>query len=223
MTRIRAALAVVAVAAVGLLSLPARADFNPISQPDAAYVSSTTVLPVADPDLTVLAALSDGAQTATFTGSVETRTVPSTWGTWGSPPDTESNTPRVLFTQNASTLTIDLSLPSAILGFEAEPDDFGTHSINADFFAGGILIGSISRSVAGASGARLFAASSSTDSFDRVVITADTAGLGFPGFGIAQIRYAGGTPPPPNVPEPGTLALVACGSAPMLALLRRRR
>src|SRR6516225_11019966 len=72
-------------------------SFTPIAQPDAAYTGGTTNLASHIPaDGTALTSLSDGTETITFSSTVTAATVPSTFTTWGSPPATESSTPRVL-------------------------------------------------------------------------------------------------------------------------------
>src|SRR5262245_62506102 len=87
-----AALTLTAVTAV-----PARADFIPIAQPNAAYLGSTTVLPITDPDFLTVFSLTNGTTTASFDIPMVALTVPTTWASWGSPPNTESSTPRVLY------------------------------------------------------------------------------------------------------------------------------
>src|SRR5262245_35996701 len=99
----------------------ASTDFITIGQPDAAYLAGTTRLDFLEPDFDVLASLSDGTETATFDNDLVALTVPTTWSTWGSPPDTESATPRVLWTNGLTSFAIDLSLPALTFGFEVEP------------------------------------------------------------------------------------------------------
>ena len=72
---------------------------------------------------------------------------------------------------------------------EAEPNDFGTHTMTAVFFAGlngtGPVVASITQPVTGNSGARLFAAVCTGAVIRSVVIAAPPAAAG---FAIAQIR-----------------------------------
>src|SRR5262249_34230761 len=75
----------------------ARADFIPIPQPNAAYVAGTRLLPITDPDGSVVASLSNGPVTITPDIPLVALTVPGTWTTWGAVPNTEGATPRVLW------------------------------------------------------------------------------------------------------------------------------
>ena len=82
------------------------------------------------------------------------------WNTWNSPPNTESGTPKVLWTQGALSVTPTLAKPATTFGFEAEPDPYAAHTINAVFRNGVTILGSISRPINGFNGALLLAASS---------------------------------------------------------------
>jgi hypothetical protein len=160
-------------------------SFTPIMNPDAAYQSSTQKVDFSgEPSGTNLSSVSDGFQTVTFSSSMNKRgPVPTGWATWSAPPFSESANPFVLFSNGNSVMTWTLARPSAIFGFELEPDPFAVVNFNVDFFSGATLIGSVARAVNGNAGARLFAAQTN-GSFDRVVIT------GGSDFAIAQIRYA---------------------------------
>jgi hypothetical protein len=204
-------LAATALSVVALFSSAARADFIPIALPDATYLGATTGLGFADPDFSVLTSVTDGTQVAAFDIGTVALTVPTTWATWGSPPNTESATPRVLWTNGFTSMTIDLALPSLIFGFEAEPATLGVSNLTVDFFSLGVLIGSISLDVDGNGGARLFAASTTTDAFDMIVIS------GVDEFAVANLRYAAAA----VVPEPGSAILVLLGLASLLFLRRR--
>src|SRR4030095_1268530 len=144
-------------AVVAFFAAPAKADFVPIPQPNAAYTSSTTQIPVVGADFVTINSISDGTLTVNFSSPVERRTVPGSWGTWGSPPFTEGNTTRLLFCTSCSTLTLTLSSGVRTFGFEMEPNSFQTFSMQAQFFNGATLIGTITQNVTGDSGARLFA------------------------------------------------------------------
>jgi len=202
-TRIHA-LALLAVLA--LTGAQAQADFNPISQPTLAYTSSTTLIDISSiPDLTSgITSVTNGVQTLNFDQAMTKASVPSGgWATWGSPPDTESNTPSVLFQSTASTLQIQMSVPSTTFGFELQGNTFTVNSFAVQFYEGPTLVGNISQNVDGTSGARLFAGFTTNQPFTSVVIN-NVDGLSN-GFAIAQLRYTPYTP----VPEPASVALVA--------------
>jgi hypothetical protein len=172
---------------------PVHASFMQIPLPDAAYTSSTTLIPTgADGDTTLT--LSDANLTVTFSTLMLTFTAGSTWSNWGSPPAVETSTPMVLspfdFTLNTVTLSFSQSLTT--FGLEAEPDALtqGAFPVRLDFFNGVTLLGTVSNSLDGTTAA-LFAASSSTP-ITSVTLTIegnanDPAGTD---PGIAQIRYA---------------------------------
>jgi hypothetical protein len=201
--------------------------FTPISTPGGSYTTSTTLIPITQANNTVLGSITDGVQTLTLSTPLTVHTVPGGgWSTWGSPPNTESATPKVLGTYNAVTSeTITLSAPSYTFGFEIEPDTFSVFSITAAFMSGATTLGSVTRSVNGAGGA-LLAAASTTTPITSVVLTIPA---GANGFAIAQIRYnatpPGGlsTVPAPALGLPGLcalgMALLAGGS--LLARLQK--
>ena len=180
----------------------ARADFLMIPEPLPGYLDATHKIPITGPDFNFVSSITDGIQTVSFSSALETRTVPGTWFIWGSPPETESSSPRVLWTGTSSTLTMDFTDPSTVFGFEAEPNEFAVDSITAQFFGSAGLEGTITRDVNGFGGALLFAAQS-TDPFTSVVVTSNVD------FGIAEVRYAVSGY---AIPEPGTFLLVACGA-----------
>src|ERR1043166_244737 len=101
---------------------PAQQTFTPISSPTTTYTGATDVLPITVPDFTSVNSLTNNQQTITFSTPMEARTVPASWATWNSPPNTESSTPRVLWTGGAASVTMTLATPSTVVGFEAEPD-----------------------------------------------------------------------------------------------------
>ncbi|QMW21957.1 PEPxxWA-CTERM sorting domain-containing protein [Sandaracinobacteroides saxicola] len=185
-----------------------------VLSPDATYRSNTTLIGVpsspgartswGDVDLTV-----------SFSTSLRPITVGSGWATWGSPPDTEQSNPRVWSTQGAGMLTFTFSKPVTAWGFEAEPNDFGTHGFTVDYYNGATLVGSISRSIVGNSGARLLAAVyDGANRFTSVTVTADS---GARGFAVAQLRY---TLP---IPEPATWAMMVAGFGLVGVAIRRRK
>src|SRR5262249_36826070 len=110
---------------------------------------------------------------------------------WSSPPDSESDTPRVLFIRNFTLeTTIALDAPVLTFGFELEPSARDVFSVTATFKdGGGNVLGAITRDVSGRAGARLFAATDlSGTGISSVVIAVGAPALG---FGIAQVRNSG--------------------------------
>src|SRR5262249_7349253 len=102
--------------------------FTPIVLP-ASYTGTTTNLQASIPaNGTSINTLSDGIETLTFSSQVTAGTVPLNFATWGSPPNTESSTPRVLTSLSgagATSLGIILSHPANQFGFELEPNAGG--------------------------------------------------------------------------------------------------
>ena len=178
--------------------------FSTFTSPDSLYLSSTTLIDISGiPEFTSLTSVTDGTQTVSFSGTVQKRQVGSSWLTWGSPPATESSTPPVLF-YTGDSLTLSLSSPSSIFGFELEPNNFSQFSYTASYYSGASLLGSINRSPDGSAGALLYAAS--TRDITRVEISA--TGTSSQGFAIAQLRYGAGT-----TSVPGPLPILGVAAA----------
>jgi hypothetical protein len=209
----RAAAIAIAVSGFAALAQPASAAVSQITSPDSAYTGGTTLLSFTDPDFTSINSLSDGTVTVSFGTSVEERTVPGDWATWGSPPDTEDSAPRILYTSGATSLTMDFSKVLSTFGFEAEPDNFAVENFTVEYFLGGVSQGSFSRDIDGSAGARLLAASGS---FDSMVVTDNAGG----DFAMAQLRYATGGG---AVPEPAAWAMMLVGFGGIGATLRASR
>jgi hypothetical protein len=193
-------LAAAAVVALAPLSA-AHAAFVAFPLPNPPYVSGTNLISFSAPDFSTLSSISDGTQTVHFNVPLVALTVPTTWTSWGSPPQTESATPRVLWTNGSTSVTLTFG-NSTTFGFELQPNTSTPSSLTAEFFNGAVSLGSITRNVNGNAGARLFAARTTTGSFDRVVIT------GTDDFAIAQVRYA---PTTLVVPEPASATLFGLG------------
>ena len=174
-------------------------SFTPIAQPGdtlpngVVYTAGTTNMASSIPaDGTSTTSLSDGTETVSFSQTMTAATVPGGgFNNWGSPPNTESNTPRVLFNSTIDSVTLSLSTATATFGVEMETDVFGTNSLKAQFYDGATLLGTISQSVTTPNGALLFAASTN-QAFTSVVLSTPGGGLG---IAIAQVRY--GLPAPP--------------------------
>jgi hypothetical protein len=195
-----------ALACVAMLAgVSARADFNPIAQPNAAYTSSTTLIDISGiPDGTTgITSVTDGIQTVSFDQSLEKGTSGSSgWATWNSPPAVETNTPPVLFRLSTNSLTLSLSVLSTTFGFELQGN---VQTVSSQFlvtFLDNALnpVGNVNLLVNGDAGALLFAASTTTSPFSRVTI--DNTSLNADGFAIANLRYTA-------VPEPASIAMVA--------------
>ena len=180
-----------------VLPSAAQAAFTVISQPDSAYTGSTNVFSLDGiADFDPVSTLALGTQALTFNKTLEKRTVLNNWATWGSPPDTESATPKIVFDESSSPLEMLLAETATSFGFEVESSDFGVYNFEAEFYKDSLLVGSINRSVDGNAGARLLAASYA-EGFTRVVLLSDPdAG----GFALGQLRF--GSAPNSNVPAP---------------------
>ena len=191
-------ISLLALAAVMLFNCPLRADFITIPQPTAAYVNATTRLIFTDSDGTLIGGSTASGETLIYSTDLVEYTVPTSWAAWGTPPAVESSTPRVASTDGASSLAISLSNPVKIFGFELEPDNFAVEQTTAAFYSGSTLVGTIDLFPDGNAGALLYAASTHTDPFTKVVIT----NLEGDDFAIAEERFA------LVVPEPATLLLL---------------
>jgi hypothetical protein len=113
-------------------------------------------------------------------------------------------------------LTITLSAPARIFGFELSPDLYFPEETTADFYSGSKLVGTIDLFPSGNNGALLFAASTTTDPFTSVVIN----NLEGDDFAIARQRFAPAATP---VPEPSTFLLLTLTAPALWAGKRGRR
>jgi hypothetical protein len=195
-----------------------------VSTPTAQYTSLTTLVPVTASHLDTTSAVSGGGQTLTLSSSVTVFSFGSIWTVWGAPPNTEGNPAKVLGTAtNQTALTITLSSPSNTFGFEMEPVNAGgPYSLSVSFYAGAVLLGTSTQSVA-YNAARLFALSSATP----ITSVQISAPLSAGGFGMAQFRFGNaivGAPTPAvptlGLPELGALSLMLAAAG---ALLARRQ
>lgn len=184
---------------------------NPTTQ----YLAKTQVLSFNELDEALLHSISTGGLNIGFSTLMRASTVGNNWATWGVPPNTESPTPRVLWTglddnfNPVTSMTFTFSTPVSIFGFEAEPGPTDSHPITANFFMNGVLESTLSQVVSGNADARLFAALANPGkSFDKVVVTSDAD------WAAGQFRFA----PAFVVPLPPASGLFLAGLV-ALALL----
>ena len=187
-----AAAAVAVVGWGGVLVAPAGAAITPTTDPDAAYVAATTKIDIsALGSGTQHSSITDGVLTVNFSSNMEKLgPVPSGLSSWSSPPFSETANPNVLFSlQNVNAMTWNLSQPVTTFGFELQTNSFSAIAITVNYRFSGALVGSITRTVPGPTGARLFAATrgSGDNPFDRVDISAAGNAAG---FFVAQVRYS---------------------------------
>jgi hypothetical protein len=165
------------------------AAFHAIASPTATYVSKTCAIDLsAIPDFTLVSSVSGCGVTVTFSSVMEKRSVPSSWATWGSPPDTEGASPNVLYSSGATDVTLTYSNKNRRVGVEAEPNPFEVHSFTATFRnRNGIIRGTVSRDIDGSGGARLLAGDGGklkANKTKTLEIASDVD------FAIAQIRVS---------------------------------
>jgi hypothetical protein len=238
-------------AALAVLVLPGffpaslQAGLIPINDPNAAYQAATNKISITAADGTSATSVTDGFQTVTASSTLTAGTVVPNmqslgiFPTWGSPPQTESATPRALDGNGAATITFTLSQPMHTFGLEAQPEAFEILNITATFFNGATPIGSITRAVDGlgdpdalepGAGAKLFAATTTPDQLiTSVVLTVEPPPFNDEptGFIVAQLRYSSATLNVINgevvsVPEPSTLALLFAAGAALMGYRRLR-
>ena len=156
--------------------------FRRIKRPNAKYTGGTCVIDLsAIADFTELEEVSGCGVTVNLGEPMVKRSVPGSWATWGSPPFTETATPHVLRTHGPTTYNLTYSAKSKITGLEAEPSPFALWEISVSFLnAKGEVKGTITRTLDGEGGARLFAAR--TRGVKTVTITSGAD------FAIAQLR-----------------------------------
>jgi hypothetical protein len=179
--------------------------YTSYKQPLAAYINNTTRIDISGlTDKADYTSITDGFQTVDFIvgGPLQRRTVPTSWLTWSSPPESESATPDVLWSQAHLFTGMTFSTPVSAVGFELEGDILGTsENWLVEYYVDAYnLLGFIVRTVAADAGARLFSFSVNAP---RKITRVDISGMGNP-FAIAQIRYSlnplpDAPPPPPQV------------------------
>lgn len=172
------------------------------------YVSATTNIAVPGSEFDTLNSVSDGKLSVGFSIPMQILNVGDGWGTWSSPPFSESSTPTVLWTQGPTQVTLMFSAPVQTFGFELQPDQFGLFSSTAIFFSGANQIGTIARNVDGDSGARLFAG---TVTGSTGLITSVQISIVGTDFAIGELSYEF-KPTIFPIPEPSTLASCLAGT-----------
>jgi hypothetical protein len=202
---------------MALSAAPLRAMPVFILQPTPQYTSETTLLQITDPEGSIITSVSDSVLIISFLSGgsallMDVNAVPSSWATWGSPPNTESSTPTVVRSDDPSVTTVlfQFSVPLTTFGLELEPDDTSAvHDITATFLYNGNTLGVLQRSVDGNGGALLFAAAGGV--FDSVSVSSDVD------FAAAEFRYTA-------VPEPSSRSFIILGGLLVgLSCLRRAR
>jgi hypothetical protein len=169
----------IAVAHATAHGIPGIDDVTPISESTEDYIGRTTLFDTTEPDFTLIASLTAGNCTLTFSPAVEVRTASTSWSSWGPPPN-----PRVFYSQSATSIemTLNRDCAAGTFGFEAQPDAFVVHLMTATYY-GDKPLGGITRPVDGSAGPRLFAADSDTPIVSAVF--SSTAA-----FAVGRIRFA---------------------------------
>jgi hypothetical protein len=137
-------------------------SFQPISAPDSAYLSGTTKIPVTS----YLPPLSDSTLTVGFGvgGNYFPPVYATTFASWSSPPYSESSDPGSVYYYSDAyipgrSLHLSFSKPLQTFGVEIQIEMWNaTSPITATFFDGTTPVGSITQTIGGWQGARLFAA-----------------------------------------------------------------
>ena len=183
---------------------------------DDGYLPLTTLIPITGAACTPVSSITDGIQKVTFNPSdppnppgppLVRHDVPGTpgsctWCAWSGPPEGENATPPVLFS-GGQTLTMTLTQPARIFGFELMPNlasatGSENHRVQVNFFSGDTLVQSVVKDLTVQcqpenGGSRLFAVQTDDPNelcIDRVVVSVLTPNPSASGFSIAQVRYA---------------------------------
>lgn len=208
-------------AALAGMTTAARGGFMVLSQPNAAYLASTTKFAIPSVGQPPVQSLTAGDLTIDFSAPMSPAQVgPGHFG-WANPPFVEDSAPAALFSgqgQNSRLLTF--SEPLETFGVEMQsnnptnPFTHPTFTLTAQFFNGSTLLGTISQNLTAPGGARLFAATDTDTPFTSVQLSAVSAAGGFV---IADIRAE------VAAPEPASLVLFGVGLLGVLGQGWRRR
>jgi hypothetical protein len=165
------------------------ANLKVFAAPVLAYTSKTCVISLnAITDLDVVNSVTGCGVTVHFSVPMQKRTVPGDWAAWGTPPNVETATPRVLWTQSGVTqVVLTYSATKRIIGVEADPESGSLQTIDATFRRlSGSKIGTISRAINGFTDARLFAGKVKSTKKSARVKTLTLSSVD--DFAIARIR-----------------------------------
>jgi hypothetical protein len=207
-------------AALASLATTARAGFLPVSQPNAAYLASTTKFGIPSPPNSSVNSLVADGLTISFSGPMTSvQAGPGHFG-WANPPFVEDSAPVTLYSQQQSLRVLTFSQPLETFGVEMMPNNstsfiHPTFTLTAQFFNGGTPLGTISQGLKSPGGARLFAATDTDTPFTSVRLSAASSQA--LGFLIADVRAEVVTP------EPASLGLFAVGLLGVLGHGWRRR
>jgi hypothetical protein len=162
--------------------------FKAYDQPVAKYTTKSCNIDLsALADFTTVSSVTGCATTVSLSSTFEKRSVPNSWASWGSPPDTESATPNILYSAGATGATVDFGKKVKTGGFELEPDQFLVETFTVEFHKGangsGAVVGTVTRDVNGSFGALLFGGKAKKG-FKSAVISSSSGD----DFAIAQIR-----------------------------------
>lgn len=201
------------VATLALCASSTMASAQQITSPTAEYLASTTRFDIPGEAYAPVNVLTSGSLSLTFNIFGDKRITPNGgWLTWASAPESErpsTGTLDVLYFGDATKLSMQLSRPVSIFGFEAEANAFEDHNFNAYFYNGNVEVGSFSRTVNGSGGSRLFA-------FQGVIDRVEFNGTDE--FAAGAFRFGD-----VSVPEPSSVLLTVSGLAGLAAVRRRRR
>lgn len=165
---------------------------NVFELPDKEYLKATCKISIENLTIgAVYDSVMDKRLTLRFrTGMKKYAPYPIGWSAkWNVKPFVEIESPSILYTMQQDHLTIMLSKPCTIFGFELTPNLLSTFDFTAGFYSSqqNSPLAQISQTVTTPSGARLFAAKSDVP-FDVIEIQFNGNGSPY-GFAIANLRY----------------------------------
>jgi hypothetical protein len=209
----------------GLAAAPSFAQFTPITSPVAPYTTTTTLIPITQPNTTVLTSLSGSGTTVTLSTQFRVQEVlpggnrAGGWINWSSPPDAETSTPKLLARYaDPGTVTLTLSPAPTTFGFELQPNFNVDANAVVVFKNGATTLGTVTRTINGFLVSRLFAASSSTPITSVEVTLPPNAG----GWAMAQLRFAPIITPVPTMTTATLVMLTASLALAGVVFLRKR-